>query len=211
MSGKRFGRWIVVDVDTAPRTSGHVRWNCICDCGAKKSMSGPALVYGSSKSCGCLQRDTMRRLKTVHGLKGTPEYRSWKHMRERCNNPNEKSYPNYGGRGIFVCDKWNDFREFLDDVGLRPGPRYSIERINVNGHYVPSNVVWATPKVQSRNKRRTVYAEVDGMSGKVSDIADVMGEKYNSVLKRAKRGTRGARIISKEEAESLSPLVGIVR
>lgn len=194
LAGRRFGRWAVLGL-SGDRSGRLYKWTCRCDCGTVRDVVSATLVNGASQSCGCLHREMARELNTVHGGKGTPEYRAWKHMRERCNNPNDKRYENYGGRGIRVCDRWNDFTAFMSDLGPRPSRRHSIERIDVNGHYEPGNVKWATVKEQARNKTTTLYVEVDGRIKKVSDLAETLGVKYDTLLKRAKRGSLGVRFV----------------
>lgn len=133
----------------------------------------------------------MRELKTVHGGKGTAEYRIWKHMRARCSNPHDKRFNDYGGRGIKVCARWDDFELFRKDMGPRPSPAYSIERLDVNGDYEPGNCVWATMKEQARNKRSTSYIIIDGEKRKLMDVAEELGMKPGTLHKRAQRGTGG--------------------
>lgn len=116
-------------------------------------------------------------------------------MRGRCNDPRDKRFANYGGRGIKVCERWDDFASFLQDVGSRPSPQHSIERKDVNGDYEPGNVKWATVTEQARNKTTTLYIEVGGQIGTVADLAETLGVKYNTLLMRAKRGTYGTRFV----------------
>ena len=100
----------------------------------------------------------------THGLTGTPEHRVWIDMRTRCRNPNCASYPNYGGRGITICERWDDFALFLEDMGERPGPGYSIERRDNDSHYGPDNCYWATRLEQSRNRRKPQFRKPRGKS-----------------------------------------------
>ena len=176
--GNRFGIWTVMAY-----IGGSV-WTCQCDCGNVRGIKTCDLRSGSSKSCGCVHAGTARGFRLLHGGKGTPEYRTWKHMRERCSSPSCEDYKNYGGRGISICRQWDDFTVFLLDMGPRPGRGYSIERLDVNGNYEPSNCVWATTTEQARNKRTTTYIGTE----KLVEIAEARGEKPNTLHRRRYRG-----------------------
>lgn len=91
--------------------------------------------------------------KKIHDQCNSPEYVSWRHMKQRCTNPRRKEYPHYGGRGISVCERWQTFANFIADMGLRPGPKYTLDRVNNEGNYEPDNCRWATRTEQSRNRR----------------------------------------------------------
>lgn len=123
-------------------------WRCECVCGNKKYISGGKLTSGQIKSCGCLGR---------HGHASddntSTEYHSWSAMLSRCNNPNNKFYSYYGGRGIKVCERWSSFSKFLKDMGEKPDNTYSIDRVNNNKGYYPENCVWASKTTQMRNQR----------------------------------------------------------
>lgn len=161
--GRRFGRLLVVALDR--RGPPHPYWRCSCDCGRSVVVQAGSLKSGKTRSCGCLQRDTVsasaRVRNTTHGRsrangRVTDEYKAWQAMIARCENPRTDSYPIYGGRGISVCERWRrDFAAFLADMGERPSPSHSIDRIDPNGNYEPSNCRWATKKQQARNKRST--------------------------------------------------------
>lgn len=125
-------------------------WNCICECGNEKIVRGAHLKSGYTKSCGCL----MKNINIKHGLYNTPENKCWRGIKERCFNSKNPAFKNYGGRGITMCEKWvNSFEEFLKDMGKRPSSKYSIDRINNNGNYEPSNCKWSTVLEQNNNKR----------------------------------------------------------
>jgi hypothetical protein len=154
----RFGMWTVLgEAAGVPRPgNGVIRYaSCRCDCGTERAVSINSLKRGTSLHCGCLISSIITDMKTVHGGCGTPEYRSWAHLKERCLNPNNKDWKDYGGRGISVCERWlGSFAGFIADMGPRPSPKHSIDRIDVNGNYEPGNCRWADPVTQRNNQRR---------------------------------------------------------
>ncbi len=118
-----------------------------------------------------------------HGMAGTPTYQVWKGMRMRCLNPNEAGYKNYGGRGIYICERWNTFANFLADMGQRPD-RHSIDRIDNNGPYAPENCRWAISKVQSRNKRNNFLITHNGQTKTLQEWAEITGIHYGTLRSR---------------------------
>jgi hypothetical protein len=155
---QRFGRLRVIR--RKPLSSGHgVLWVCRCDCGRRVAVLSFDLRAGKTRSCGCLRREVARATFTTHGLSDTPEYRAWAGAVKRCENPASKDFALYGGRGITVAADWrHDFAAFYRDIGPRPGPGHSLDRIDVNGNYKPGNVRWATPHQQRVNQRRSKVA-----------------------------------------------------
>lgn len=124
----------------------------------------------------------------VHGMTGTPEYRAWNGMRNRCLAPQNKDYALYGGRGIGICDRWNDFQLFLRDMGLKPSPLHSIDRRDPNGHYCPENCHWGTPKDQAINRRNTSFVVTENGLLPIKEWSEVAGISYEAARSRARRG-----------------------
>lgn len=156
--GERFGRLLVTN-ETDLRNGRRIVWECLCDCGNKVFATSYDLTSGHTKSCGCLMRETVSAMFSKHHKENPRLYGVWKGMRARCNNPNHDAYKNYGGRGIRVCDEWNDYRNFLAwavkngyDENAKTGD-CTIDRINNDGNYEPDNCRWVDMKVQSHNKR----------------------------------------------------------
>lgn len=143
LSGKTFGKLRVLELSHL-RTN-RTYWKCVCECGKETIVSANHLQTGNTKSCGCLTEK--------HGhykWHKSPTYYSWNSMIQRCTNPNNEKWHLYGGRGITVCERWKDFRNFLEDMGERPKGK-TIDRRDSNGNYEPNNCRWATPKEQFYN------------------------------------------------------------
>lgn len=181
--GERFGK--LVAIEEMPAERGMRRWRLRCDCGNEVVTLQKSFCSGGKKrSCGC---DNRREI--THGLSKQPEYRHWINMISRCENPNTPGFELYGGRGIKICDRWRiDFRNFYRDMGRRPSPRHSLDRVNVNGHYEPSNCRWALPQTQGRNTRRNRMLRVNGWSATLAEAAEGAPVPYNTILYRLKRG-----------------------
>lgn len=184
--GERFDRLLVTGTaEPFIRPNGKVRhrWKCRCDCGSDVEVRGEDLRSGNSRSCGCIQREKARDRFLTHGMTRSAVYRVWSQMKRRCLNPDDASFCKYGARGIMVCDRWqNSFEAFLDDMGPRP-EGHSIERIDNNGNYEPSNCRWATTKEQVRNKRNNVWGELNGQRLILEDIARAHGVSSKGVSK----------------------------
>ena len=159
ITGMRFHRLTVIR-KLLDRASRNVFWLLACDCGRTHRAPASALRTGRVKSCGCMNQELRLARNQRHGLaargaKKPAEYIVWQAMIGRCSNPKNKAFRYYGGRGIVVCDRWrHDFTAFLADMGQRPSPKHSIDRINNDGNYEPGNCRWATQSEQVRNSSR---------------------------------------------------------
>ena len=157
LTGRHFGRLTIIK-KTTKRQGGHIIWKALCICGKITYPTSNNLLRGISQSCGCLQREKAKKRLTQHGMCGTTEYQIWCGIIKRCYNPNCQRYSDYGGRGIFVCDRWrNNFDVFYKDMGLRPKSKSLDRWPDHNGGYEPGNVRWATPHEQRMNSRPKSY------------------------------------------------------
>lgn len=199
-SGQRFGRWLVLKyARTVKKTAFFL---CRCDCGKEVEVRGDNLRRGRSISCGCYRRDiTPTTAPYKHGLSNTPEHSAWHGMIRRCYNPSFKHYKNYGGRGITVCDRWkNSYEAFWADMGPRPSPKHSLDRIDNNGNYEPQNCRWVTHEVQCRNTRRNRWLEYNGERRTLADWADHLKIKPQTLHNRLANNWTLDRLIKHLEA-----------
>lgn len=177
LTGLRFSR-LIVKQRSVP-VGGHQCWLCICDCGSVRMVRQPNLIRGQTKSCGCLSRDQAAKRLLTHGASGgerpQTEYTIWSSMRARCSNPNHAAFHRYGGRGIKVCERWMKFEYFFADMGARPSKAHSIDRIDNDGNYEPSNCRWATQKQQCNNSPRNRILTHAGKSKTLTQWATEFG------------------------------------
>lgn len=151
ITGQRFTRLLVES--RVPAAGAKAAWLCVCDCGERRVVLGSHLRAGNSKSCGCLRVDQAK-ANRKHGMAESLAYKRWESIKQRCFNPSNPSYRNYGGRGVTMCDEWvSSFEAFYAHVGECPGPGLSLDRIDNDGNYEPGNVRWATGSTQQLNRR----------------------------------------------------------
>jgi hypothetical protein len=183
--GQKFNKWLVVEFHCYVPMTGVTFWLCQCECGTVRSVRQGALKIGSSKSCGCSRRG----LRAVNGFSGHRLYRIWMGILKRCNHINNVSYHYYGGRGIEVCNKWLVFDNFIK-WGLENGydDKLTLDRIDNNGNYEPSNCRWADRKTQSRNKRNNRLLTFNGKTQCVFAWAEELNIKHSTIFNRLERG-----------------------
>lgn len=171
LTGRKYGRWLVLK--RAPNRGRMVCWECVCECGVVKEIARISLTSHASKSCGCWNLEMISAVD--HGMTGTPEYNCWNGIKDRCFREGNGHWKQYGGRGITVCQRWLDnFENFYADMGPRP-EGYSIERIDVNGNYEPSNCKWIPAEDQPRNKTTSRRIVALGREQILADWARELG------------------------------------
>lgn len=200
LTGRKFGRWTVL-ADTTPerrpkgflkrRYQGVTQWRCQCECGKiKEHVLYTSLTSGCSQSCGCLRSELHRKPDNeVHALRN-PLYSIWMSMKTRCYNERHVTYPNYGGRGIGICDRWlESFDNFAKDMGPRPSDNHSVERKDNNGDYSPENCCWHTHLGQSNNRRNNLVHQWKGKRMNLTQIARMEDVDYSTLYSRVRLGS----------------------
>jgi hypothetical protein len=188
ITGKKYEKLRVLSRNGST-VRGNATWNCLCECGYRCIVIGSNLRNRHTKSCGKCKTQGMRR--------NHPLYQTWSTMRTRCYNPKSISYPNYGARGIRVCERWRkSFKAFVDDMGPRPTPKHTLDRIDRDGDYEPSNCRWATRKQQMRNFGGNRFVEFGGRVMCATDLATRLGFRPGLLIQRLNRGWSVERAVS---------------
>lgn len=183
LTGNRFGKLTAISF-AGFRSYGTTRtlsmWDCICDCGQHVIVPTSSLLSGHTQSCGCLQSEVQSARNRTHGGANSRLYKEYRNMKSRCNNPSATGYMYYGGRGISVCNEWMDSFEAFRDWSLHNGYKddLTIDRIDTNGNYSPSNCRWTTYGQQARNTRRNRYVYLKGRRMVLADALRTLGATY---------------------------------
>lgn len=182
LTGMKFGKWEVLEFSHFSKNRESY-WLCKCDCGAIKFVKGNNLLQGASKSC-------LSCAKTIHGMSGSRIYKIWKAIKYRCNNKDNAVYQNYRGRGIKVCEEWeNSFQTFYNwAISNGYNDSLTIDRINNNAGYSPENCRWATVQEQSLNRRTNVYLSLNGIPKTISQWSDELNINRTTIQHRHKKG-----------------------
>lgn len=182
LSGVRVGRLLVIEYSDSD--DGRKAWKCLCDCGNYVEIRGANLRSGKTKSCGCFKREQMAEgIGKKHGMYGSRENKSWSTMLERCTNPNAKSYSDYGGRGITVCERWRSFDNFFADMGPRP-PGTTLDRKDNAKGYEPGNCRWSTSAEQQNNRRNSRRYLFQGVQYTSLQLSEITGLGYHALRKQ---------------------------
>lgn len=190
MTGHVYGDLTVIDYYGKKKMRSY--WACKCACGNYKVILRKSLVDGLTTSCGCAQKKAVTR----HGLFKTPEYKIWRGMQDRCYLEKSANYHNYGGRGIKVCDRWlESIDNFVADMGIRPSPKYSLDRIDVNGDYSPENCRWADDKTQNRNRRDNLHITIRGDKMTIAEAVERYSLPRHIITWRMRQGWTDEEII----------------
>jgi hypothetical protein len=198
LTSLRFGSLTVIEFfghQIQPCGATRRFWLCKCDCGKFTKVLSGHLMSGRIKSCGCSHVECGKRMgikNTTHGMRKTKAskvYSAWRSMKQRCSNQKNAFYKNYGGRGIKICERWKvSFENFFSDMGNPPSNDYSLDRIDVNGDYTPSNCRWATNEQQQNNKSNNVSIKFRGVEKTLAEWADSTGISYSALWHRVNKG-----------------------
>lgn len=213
LAGKRFGRLVAIRLSNR-RSGRKTYWDCKCDCGNLKTVRTDILKNGTTLSCGCLKKEQDKinlpngQGRVKHGFSRTRIYNIWENMHSRCENPANTRYADYGGRGIKVCSQWKSVKNFISWAYFHGyQSNLTIDRVNVNGNYEPSNCRWVDLETQANNKRNNVFIEYKGKSQTIPQWAKELGIDQGLIRNRYRRGVQPPKIFQKELVPANSHLI----
>jgi hypothetical protein len=188
LTGKKFGKLTVLE-KVENKKQEKTKWLCRCDCGKTKIIRGSSLTSGNTKSCGCYAKELVKTNFSTHNLAKHPLYKIWANMKSRCENHKNINFSNYGGRGIKVCEEWQEFKPFYDwAISNGYEKKLNIDRINNDGNYEPKNCRWVSPKVNSSNKRNNINFTYKNKTLCLKEWAEELNLDYillyNRIIKR---------------------------
>lgn len=188
VKGLRFGRLVAIKPTNKRASNGSIIWECLCDCGTVTNVAYNSLKNGQV-SCGCKQKESVKIANTTHGKSYGKLYKIWTSLKSRCYNPNDKAYKDYGGRGIKVYNDWYygfiTFYEWAFENGYNDN--LTIDRINNNGNYEPTNCRWVDRKIQQNNRRNNHYITIKGETKTLQEWGEYVGIKPNTILCRIRK------------------------
>ena len=205
ITNQRFGKLVALEPFKKPWSVKYF-WKCKCDCGRESEVLSSNLVKGNTTSCGCYGRYILGSKTKQHGMSKTRIFKIWAGVRKRCNNSNMKSYDDYGGRGIKVCEEWDSFVCFYNDMAEGYSDELTLERNDPNGDYCKYNCRWANMKEQARNKRNSVFIELDGFKRTAAEWGEIMNMGSSTIIWRIKNGWDVRRAIYGDPCVSLNEI-----
>jgi hypothetical protein len=187
LKGRQFGRLTVIEENG--RVHNRKAWLCMCECGNEITLSSNRLLHKEgTKSCGCLRSEISASKATKHGMAHTRIYEIWSSMKKRCENKKNKNYNRYGGRGIKVCERWREFENFFEDMKEGYEEHLTIDRIDNNGDYEPSNCKWSTQQEQTSNYSRNILVTINGETDTLKNTCIKYNIPYDKTFRRVKKG-----------------------
>lgn len=198
LSGRKFGKLTVIEYAGESKHQ-KAQWECLCECGNTKIVIAGNLKNRKTKSCGCIHKEQLSRIRKKHGETGSRLYTTWRGMKDRCSNPNNRDFKNYGGRGIEVTKCWFDdfevFSKWAKETNYNDN--LTLERKDPNGNYEPDNCEWIPMSEQSKNRRSNHYITINGETNTIADWSRLSGVDRNTIRRRSERGITGVNLIKK--------------
>ncbi len=197
LTGLKFNLLTVLEF--SHRTDNATLWKCLCDCGREAIIRGYDFKSGKQKSCGCLRDISTKKRMTTHGESHkTSEYKAWRAMHDRVYRPTTPQLKrDYKDRGITICQRWHVYENFISDMGRKPTPKHSLDRIDNNGNYEPLNCRWATRLQQNTNRRNTVFLTFKGEKKPLVEWVKITGISYGTLRSRLKKNPNDDHILQR--------------